>query len=312
MTILVTGGAGFIGSHVVDSLVARGHQVTVFDDLSNGSRKNLNPKAKLTVGKVEDAKTENFVRRLKPQAIFHFAAQKDVRLSVEDPVADASVNVIGILRLIKASLDIPLKRFVLASTGGAIYGGAETVPTPEDHPTHPFSPYGVAKLASENYLDAYRHAAKLPAVSLRFANVYGPRQSPESESGVTAIFTKKMLEGERPTIYGDGKQTRDFVYVGDIAAACLKALGAKRLGTYNIGTGTETSVNELTGMLAALIGTDKKPIYAPGRSGEERRSALAIGRAKKELGWEPQVALAQGLAKTVVWQKSVLKGGKWR
>lgn len=303
MRILVTGGAGFIGSHVVDALISRGHKVTVLDNLSTGKKENLNPKAVFVRGAIESEKTEKLVRDLKPEAIFHFAAQKDVRLSVVDPVADAKVNVLGFLRLVRAGLDINLKRFVFASTGGAIYGGADKLPTPENYPANPLSPYGVAKLAAEHYLHAYRVSGGFPAIALRFGNVYGPRQASDSECGVTAVFIRKLLSGERPIVFGDGAQTRDYIFVDDITRACLKALTTRHLGTYNIGTGVETDLNEILKMLRALIGSDVKPVYAPAKLGEERRSSLAIDRAKKYLGFEPKVALAQGLAKTIAWQK---------
>ncbi|TAL19426.1 NAD-dependent epimerase/dehydratase family protein [Patescibacteria group bacterium] len=302
MRILVTGGAGFIGSHVVDALVSRGHKVTVLDDLSTGKRENLNRQAAFVKGKVETLAAERLVRRLRPEAIFNFAAQKDVRFSVSRPAEDALINVVGLLRLVQGALPHGLKRLVLASTGGAIYGGAKKLPTPEDYPAHPFSPYGVSKLASELYLHSYRHAGGLPAVSLRFANVYGPRQDPKSEAGVVAIFARRLLRGQRPVITGDGEQSRDFVYIDDVVRACLAALTTKHLGVYNIGTGVETNINELARMLNLLVGSELQPVYAPAVAGEERRSALAIGLAKKFLGWKPRVALAQGLAKTIEWQ----------
>ncbi len=302
MKILVTGGAGFIGSHLVDALVARGHRVTVLDDLSTGSRANVNPRARLVRGDVASPATERLVKRLKPEVIYHLAAQKDVRLSVNDPVADARVNVLGLLMLMRGALAAGgVKRFIFTSTGGAIYGGADVLPTPEDYPARPLSPYGASKLASELYLSSYRLTGLLPFVSLRLGNVYGPRQSPQSEAGVVAIWTGALAAGKRPIVYGDGKQTRDFVYVADVVRALLVALRKGAYGTFNIGTGEETSVNSLLGMMRAVTGSDLRPIYAPGRPGEERRSVLAVGRARRVLGWKPQVSLERGIAKTASW-----------
>ena len=310
MRILVTGGAGFIGSHAVDALVGAGHKVAVLDDLSTGRKVNLNPRARFVRGRVQDPAAEKLVSRFRPDAIYHFAAQNDVRLSVLDPLADAETNVIGLLRLVRAALKINLKRFIFASTGGAIYGSPKKLPTPEDYPTHPLSPYGVAKLSSEHYLHAYRHSGGFPSIVLRLANIYGPRQSPEAECGVAAIFTKKMLADERPIIFGDGRQTRDYLYIADAVRAFLLALKTKQLGTYNIGTGLETDVNSLFRRLTALTGFAGKPIFAPARPGEERRSSLDTKRAKKFLNWQPRVTLEQGLAKTVVWQRAVLESRK--
>lgn len=302
MKILVTGGAGFIGSHLVDALVTRNHQVTVLDDLSTGSRGNINPRARFVRGDVAGPVAERLVKRLKPDVIYHLAAQKDVRLSVNDPVADARVNVLGLLTLMRGAMAIGgVKRFIFTSTGGAIYGGADVLPTPEDYPALPLSPYGVSKLASELYLSSYRLTGLLPFVSLRFGNVYGPRQSPQSEAGVVAIWTGALAAGKRPLVYGDGKQTRDFVYVGDVVRALLMALRKGSYGTFNIGTGEETSVNTLLRMMRAVTGSDLQPVYAPARPGEERRSVLAIARARRVLGWKPQVSLEQGIAKTISW-----------
>ena len=302
MKILVTGGAGFIGSHLVDALVARGHRVTVLDDLSTGSRGNINPRAQFVRGDVAGPVAERLVKRLKPDVIYHLAAQKDVRLSVNDPVADARVNVLGLLTLMRGAMAVGgVKRFIFTSTGGAIYGGADVLPTPEDYPARPLSPYGASKLASELYLSSYRLTGLLPFVSLRLGNVYGPRQSPQSEAGVVATWTGMLAAGKRPMVSGDGKQTRDFVYVADVVRALLMALRKGSYGTFNIGTGEETSVNTLLRMMRAVTGSDMRPVYAPARPGEERRSVLAIARARRVLGWKPQVSLEQGIAKTVSW-----------
>lgn len=302
MRILVTGGAGFIGSHLVDALVARGHRVTVLDDLSTGARANVNAKARFVRGDVASPAAERLVKRVRPDVIYHLAAQKDVRVSVNDPVFDARVNVLGLLTLVRGAVAAGgVKRFVFTSTGGAIYGGADVLPTPEDYPARPLSPYGASKLACELYLSAYRLTGLLPFVSLRLANVYGPRQSPQSEAGVVAIWTGALAAGKRPVVYGDGTQTRDFVYVADVVRALLAALGKGAYGTFNIGTGEETSMNALLRMMRAVTGSGEKPVHAPARPGEERRSVLAVRRARRVLGWMPQVSLEQGIAKTVAW-----------
>lgn len=301
MRILVTGGAGFIGSHVVDALVVRKHRVTVIDNLSTGKRTNLNPKARFIKLDVRSPRVAGVLRHLRPEIIFHFAAQKDPRFSVIDPVTDAETNVIGLLRLIKASLGQGIKKFILASTGGAIYGGAGKVPTPETYPAHPFSPYGVSKLASEHYLHSYRHTEGFPSVSLRLANVYGPRQDPKSEAGVTAIWLGRLARGQRPVIFGDGRQTRDFIYVDDVVRAFLLAMGKPASGVINIGTSKETNLNTLYGKVARAYGSKLKPVYGPPKFGEEHRSAVAIRLAAEELGWKPAVSLDAGLKKTVAW-----------
>ena len=302
MKILVTGGAGFIGSHLVDALVAAGHRVTVFDDLSTGDRSQVNPRAHFVRGDVAGPAAERLVKRLKPDVIYHLAAQKDVRLSVNDPVADARTNVLGLLMLVRGALAIGgVKRFIFSSTGGAIYGGADVLPTPENYPARPLSPYGASKLASELYLSAYRLTGLLPFVSLRFGNVYGPRQSPQSEAGVVTVWIGKLAAGKRPTVYGDGKQTRDFVYVADVVRALVLALRKGAYGTFNIGTGKETTVNALLRMMSAVTGIESRPVYASARPGEERRSVLAINHAARVLGWKPRLSLEQGIAKTVAW-----------
>lgn len=305
MKILVTGGAGFIGSHLVDALIARGHRVTVLDDLSTGARANLNPKARFVRGDVASPAAERLVKRLKPAAIYHLAAQKDVRLSVADPVADARTNVLGLLTLVRGAIAAGgVKRFVFTSTGGAIYGGADVLPTPETYPARPLSPYGAAKLASELYLGAYRLTGLLPYVSLRLGNVYGPRQSPQSEAGVVAIWAGRLIAGKRPVVNGDGKQTRDFVYVDDVVRALLAALTKGSYGTFNIATGVETSIDELLQEMRAVTGSTAAPIHAPPAPGEERRSALDVRKAKRLLGWKPRITLQQGIAKTISWMSS--------
>lgn len=298
--ILVTGGAGFIGSHVVDAYIDKGHQVAIVDDLSTGNKKNINPKAKFYKVDIKDAmKLQKVFNVERPEIINHQAAQKDVRRSVEDPIFDARINILGSINLMQLAIKFKIKKFIFASSGGAIYGEAKTVPTPEDYLPSPVSPYGIAKLTTEKYLDYYQHEFKLPYVALRYANVYGPRQDPKGEAGVVAIFVGKLLKNETPTINGDGKNTRDYVYVGDVVAANIIATAKDISGAYNIGTDLETDVNELAEKIVKLTNTNKEPKHGPAAAGEQRRSCLDINLAKKELGWHPDVNLEDGLNKTV-------------
>jgi UDP-glucose 4-epimerase len=255
MRILVTGGAGFIGSHTVDGLVERSHEVAVLDDLSSGKRGRLNPRARFHQADLRDAKrVAEVLEQERPEAIYHLAAQMDVRRSVADPAFDAGVNLVGMLNLMEAARGKGLRRLIFASSGGAIYGEQNVLPCDEDHPCHPVSPYGVAKLATEHYLFFYRNEYGIGSTALRYANVYGPRQDPHGEAGVVAIFCGRLLRDESCTIYGDGGQTRDYVYVGDVAAANIAALEHQVDGAFNIGTGIETDVNRLYAELAELAG----------------------------------------------------------
>jgi UDP-glucose 4-epimerase len=298
MKLLVTGGAGFIGSNTVDALIGAGHDVAVMDDLSAGKREQVNRAARFCQADLRDrAAVSQVLEREKPETIFHFAAQMDVRRSVADPAFDAGVNLIGLLNLMEAGRRNGLKRVIFSSTGGAIYGEQDTFPCDEDHPCRPVSPYGVAKLASERYLFFYRVEYGIDYLALRYANVYGPRQDPHGEAGVVAIFCSRMLEGKPVTIYGDGEQTRDYVFVGDVVAANLAALGFKGSGAFNIGTGVETSVNRLFSELGSIVKSGN-PIYAPARPGEQRRSVISPARAATELSWRPQVSLRVGLTRT--------------
>lgn len=281
--VLVTGGAGFIGSHLVDAFIARGDRVTIVDNLSTGDRRNVNPKATL----IEADIREFDLRPLRPDIVSHHAAQMDVRRSVADPLFDADVNILGSLRLLQQSLEAGVKRFIFASTGGAIYGEPEYVPQDEKHPLRPMSPYGCAKLAVEYYMNYYRQVHGLSTVALRYANVYGPRQNAHGEAGVVAIFAKKMLAGEPVVINGDGEQTRDFVYVGDVVAANMAAADSDDAGPFNVGTGVETSVNELAAMMGA------EATHGPAKTGEQRRSVLSAKH--------PVTRFDAGLAKTVDW-----------
>ncbi|MBN2058323.1 MAG: NAD-dependent epimerase/dehydratase family protein [Candidatus Saganbacteria bacterium] len=305
MKILVTGGAGFIGSNVVDAFIAAGHEIAVLDNLSTGKKANLNPKARFfEVDLRRDQDVDKAVAAFSPEIIDHHAAQIDVRKSVEDPVFNAEVNELGTLNLLNAAVKNGVKKIVFASTGGAIYGEVEQKNgAAEDHPQEPISPYAITKRSVEMYLHAYKITRGLEYTVLRYGNVYGPRQDPLGEAGVIAIFCGKLLKGEQPTIYGDGKQLRDYVYVADVARANLLALeqGAGRI--YNIGTGKGVSVNELFKHLKAIFKYPQEAVYAPARTGELFRSVLDAGRVKKELGWRPEVDIKQGLERTVEWTK---------
>ncbi|MDQ6822334.1 MAG: GDP-mannose 4,6-dehydratase [Actinomycetota bacterium] len=302
MRCLVTGGAGFIGSNLVDRLLAQGHEVTVIDNLSTGKRSNLDQAialgAQLRVADVADAGLiAQIFDEFKPELVFHLAAQIDVRYSVEHPAGDAGANVLGTIAVLEAARAVGVRRLVNTSTGGGLYGDADLLPTPEDHPIKPLAPYGQAKYAAEGYCALYTRLHGLSTVSLRYGNVYGPRQDVHGEAGVVAIFCGHLIDGRRPTVFGDGKQTRDWVEVGDVVRANLLAAESSLTGPVNIGHGQETSVLAL---LDALNGVgERKPMqgpeFAPERPGEVRRSCLAVGKARDELGWEAEVQLSDGL-----------------
>ena len=304
MRTLVTGGAGFIGSHVVDALVERGDDVTVLDDVSTGRRENLESAlgngAKLVDGDIRDAgAVTELCERVRPEVIFHLAAQIDVRKSVTDPALDARVNVEGTVNVLRAAQASGVPRVVNTSSGGAIYGEAQTIPAPEDHPVAPEAPYGLSKFCAENYCELFTRLHGLSTVSLRYGNVYGPRQDPLGEAGVIAIFCGKLLGGERPTIFGDGRQTRDYVYVGDVATANLLAAESDAGGPFNIGLGEEVDVLELVEALRPHAANGFDPEHAPERPGEVRRIALDCSRAREKLGWQAKVGLEAGLARTL-------------
>ncbi|PSQ51538.1 MAG: UDP-glucose 4-epimerase [Bacteroidetes bacterium QH_10_64_37] len=301
MTILVTGGAGFIGSHVADTLLDEGHEVHVLDDLSTGRRWKVPEAAPLFEHDIRSDGAAALLAEHQYDCLVHHAAQMNVRKSVEDPSFDADVNIRGLLNLMETGLDHGLQKVIFASTGGAIYGEPEYTPQDEDHPLRPLSPYGVAKLASEKYLHYYQTQYDLDAVSLRYANIYGPRQNPHGEAGVVAIFTKEMLGGGQPVINGPGEQTRDYVYVGDVVRANLAALAYDGSGVFNVGTGRETSVNELFRLLRAETGADVEETHGPAKPGEQQRSVLGYENAERDLGWTPQVPIEDGLARTVDW-----------
>ena len=299
--ILVAGGAGFIGSHIADAFLARGWRVSILDNLSTGNRANVDARANFIEADLRNADTTAILRDLQPDVVCHQAAQVDVRISVRDPAADAETNVVASLRLLQASLDAGVKRFLFASTGGAIYGEPLEVPQTERHPFMPLSPYGCAKLAVEHYLDYYREVHRLPTVALRYANVYGPRQSAHGEAGVIAIFANRMLRGESVTINGSGEQTRDYTFVGDVVAANVAAVERSLSGAFNVGTGIETSVNELHARMAEAIGTTRPPRHAPQKTGEQMRSVLD-GSMLREVAHLPSpVPLREGLVRTLDW-----------
>ena len=302
MRIVVSGGAGFIGSHIVDAYLAAGHDVAIVDDLSTGRAENINPGARFHRVDLRDrAAVAAVMAEERPEIVNHHAAQLDVRRSVADPAFDAEVNLIGLLNLIEAARPHALRRVILASSGGVVYGESHRLPTREEDPTEPISPYGVAKLGSERYLHYYAHVYGLASVWLRYANVYGPRQNPHGEAGVIAIFTTMLLEGGAPVINGSGTQTRDYVYVGDVVRANLLALESDYAGPLNIGTGVETDVNRLFALLCDAVGHHPGEQHGPAKAGEQLRSVLDARRAGEVLGWNAETPLAEGLRRTVTW-----------
>jgi UDP-glucose 4-epimerase len=300
-TVCVTGGAGFIGSHVAEAFLANGHRVLIVDDLSSGRKDNVPPGAEFHELDIRSKEAASLVRDAGVEVLVHHAAQMDVRCSVADPVHDASVNVVGTLNLLEAGRSGSLKQVIFASTGGAMYGEQETFPADEEHPARPLSPYGVAKLAVERYLYFYHEEYGIAATALRYANVYGPRQNPHGEAGVVAIFLDRLLAGRETLINGDGLQTRDYVYVADVVAANLAALGRPGFGIYNVGTARETSVVELYGLLAAAVGVTRPPGHGPAKQGEQRRSVITSALLGRELGVRVGTALEDGLKKTAAW-----------
>jgi UDP-glucose 4-epimerase len=305
LRILVTGGAGFIGSNVVDRFVALGHEVAVFDNFSSGVREFVNAKARLFEGDLTDAAAvESCLAEFRPEVVDHHAAQIDVRKSVEDPIHDARTNILGALALLQSCTRHQVRKFVYASTGGALYGEGRTLPATEDHPVNPESPYGVSKHTLEHYLFLWKLLHGLDYTVLRYPNVYGPRQNPHGEAGVNAIFIGLMLHGKRPKIFGTGDQVRDYLYVGDVVDANVIALENGSGEMLNLGTGVGTSVNDIVRELNAILGTRLDPIHEPPRAGEVQRIYLDATRAKQVLGWAPKVSFRDGLTRTVEWSKS--------
>jgi len=303
--ILVTGGAGFIGSNVADRFVALGHDVAVFDDLSSGFREFVPPRAKFYEGDLADAvAVDAAVADFRPDVVDHHAAQIDVRKSVTDPVFDAHVNVLGSIGLMQACTAHGVRKFVYASTGGALYGEGRQLPATEDHPVNPEAPYGASKHTVEHYLYLWRLLHGLDYTVLRYPNVYGPRQNPHGEAGVNAIFIGLMLAGQPPKIFGDGEAVRDYLFVDDVVDANVLALEKGSGEMVNLGTGVGTSVNDIVRELKAITGYPGEAIHLPARPGEVQRIYLDATRAKKVLGWEPKVTFREGLRRTVEWSKA--------
>lgn len=304
MRILVTGGAGFIGSNVVDRFVELGHEVAVFDDLSSGFREFVNPKARFFQGDLADAAAiDAAIAEFKPEIVDHHAAQIDVRKSVADPVFDARVNILGSIGLLQACTRHGVRKVVYASTGGALYGEGRQLPATEDHPVNPEAPYGASKHTVEHYLYLWKLLHGLDFTVLRYPNVFGPRQNPHGEAGVNAIFIGLMLEGKRPRIFGDGNAVRDYLFVSDVVDANVIALEKGSGEMLNLGTGIGTSVNDIVRELKVILGFAEDAIHEPPRPGEVQRIYLDASRAKSVLGWAPRVSFADGLRRTVEWTR---------
>jgi len=307
LRILVTGGAGFIGSNVVDTLIDDGHEVSIVDNLSSGFERNLNPKARFYHMSIRDGDLSDVFERERPEVVNHHAAQIDVRKSADDPVADAEDNILGSLNLITNCVRSGVGRIVYASTGGAIYGDPEYIPADEDHPINPISQYAVSKHTVEHYLYLYSTLHDIKYVVLRYANVYGPRQNPHGEAGVVAIFATQMLTGVQPSIFGPGDKTRDYVHVSDVVAANVLALHRGDNSIINIGTGVETSDQKVFDSLADVLEYDGRPDYAPLRMGEVHRISLESSRARAELGWSPRLSFREGVAQTAEYYQALAR-----
>jgi len=303
-TVLITGGAGFIGSHLADDCLRRGERVVILDNLSTGRRENVPAGAVFYQRDLLEPGLDELLGDEKVDVVNHHAAQANVRVSLEDPAADARINVLGGLELVAACRRAGVRRFVFASSGGTVYGEQEVFPCDEEHPKRPTSPYGVSKYAFELYLDAFRRAGDLETVILRYANVYGPRQWPKGEAGIVAILAELLLAGERPRIFGDGEQTRDYVHVDDVVAANRAAYTTDHLGAYNVGTGIETSVNALYQRVARELGSSLEPLHAAAVPGELRRNSLAAGKLERQLAVRIATDLDRGLAATLAWYRA--------
>ena len=297
--VLVTGGAGFIGAHLVAGLLQSDYAVAVVDNLSTGQLRNLNHQATFYHAELNDDRIDQILQRERPEIVFHLAAQSSVRQSALNPVADAGSNILGTIRLISAAAAAGVDKVIYSSTGGAIYGDPNTIPCDEDTQVNPLTPYGLSKRVGEQYLELFHRVYGLDYTILRYANVYGPGQNPHGEAGVVAIFAGMMTEGKRPQIYGNGLQERDFVFVSDVVDANLAAVRRGNGGTYNIGAGEPVSVAQIYALLQELTGFEEPPVYRPRRAGEVLKIALDSGRAARELNWQPQITLAEGLRRTV-------------
>lgn len=303
MKVLVTGGAGFIGSHVVDSLIERGDEVVVVDNLSTGFKENVNPAARFYQLSIGDSKLAELFKRERPDVVSHYAAQMNLRRSVAEPLFDAQENILGSLNVILSSVRFGVKKFVYASSS-AVYGEAQYLPADEDHPINPISQYGVSKHTVEHYLYLYAHQCGLDYVILRYPNVYGPRQNPYGEAGVIAIFARQMLRGEHPTIFGQGDKTRDYTHISDVVQSNLLAIERGNNAIYNIGTGVETSVKQIFDILAEALDYKGSPVYAPAREEEVHRMCLNWGKAQIELGWRPKLPLKEGILNAIEFYKA--------
>jgi len=299
MKILVTGGAGFIASHIVDKFIEEGHEVVILDDLSTGFEKNINPKARFVKLNIRDEKVSDLFEEEKFDVVNHHAAQMDVRRSVVDPAFDANTNILGTINLLQNSVKHGISKFMFASTGGAVYGEQENFPADENHPTNPVSPYGISKLSVEKYLYFYFTEHKLNYTILRYANIYGPRQNPFGEAAVVAIFSTKLLKGDQTIINGTGEQTRDYVFVKDVVKANLLTLSDDQSDTYNVGTAIETNVNELYNMLNDITGNGQEEKHGPAAAGEQMRSVITSEKLFEKFNWKPSTKLNGGLKETV-------------
>lgn len=309
MRVLVTGGAGFIGSNVADGYLGRGHELAVFDNLSTGRKEFVDPRATLFVGDLANPDdVERCLAAFRPEVVSHHAAQIDVRHSVTDPIHDARTNVLGSLALLQSCTRHGVRKVIYSSTGGALYGEGRTLPATEDHPINPESPYGVSKHTVEHYLYLWKLLHGLDYTVLRYPNIYGPRQNPHGEAGVNAIFIGLMLEGKAPHIFGDGEQVRDYLFVGDVVAANLLALERGSGLMLNLGTGIGTSVNDIVRTINEVLGSRIEPVYEPPRPGEIQRIYLDATRAREALGWTPTVTFVEGLRRTIEWHRACVSG----
>jgi UDP-glucose 4-epimerase len=306
MKILVTGGAGFIASHIADAFIDEKHEVVILDDLSTGFEKNVNPKAKFVKLNICDKELSKLFEKEKFDVVNHHAAQMDVRRSVADPAFDASTNILGTINLLQNSVKYGVKKFMFASTGGAVYGEQEYYPADENHPMNPLSPYGISKLSVEKYLYFYYNEYNLNYTILRYANIYGPRQNPFGEAGVVAIFSSRLLKGEQPVINGTGIQTRDYVFVKDVVIANLLTLNDDKNETYNVGTEVETNVNDLFKSLNEIVGKGQLEKHGPAAAGEQMRSVISSEKLYKKYNWKPGTTLDKGLKETVDYFKNNL------